>query len=157
LIGGLLSRNKIPQDDTLRSEQKTGRDLSPFRSTTFLILVAAYGFYALSLSADVYVTLFLVDVVKITAVAAGILFGLIQLTGMGGRVFWGFLADRRFREDRMGLLAIVNWLTVISFILLMMLDSSSKGWMIAVVMVVIGMSVASSWGILSTVLGDVVG
>ena len=123
---------------------------------TFLILAAAYGFYALSLSADVYVTLYLVDVVKITAVAAGFFFGLIQLTGIGGRMFWGFLADRRFKENRMGLLAIINWMTVISFIFLMLLDSSSEGWIIAVVMVVIGMSVASSWGILSTVLGDVV-
>jgi MFS family permease len=156
LFGGLLSRNKIPNNEAVRSVQNTVRDLSPFHSATFLILAAAYGFYAFSLSADVYVTLFLVDVVKITAVAAGIFFGLIQLAGMGGRVFWGLLADRRFQENRMGLLAIINWLTVISFILLIMLDSSSKGWMIAVVMVVIGMSVASSWGILSTVLGDVV-
>ena len=156
LLGGILSRNRIPEDDTVRHKTNAPRDLSPLLSVTFLVLAFTYGLYALSLSADVYVTLYLVDVVKISAVAAGIFFGLIQLTGIGGRVFWGFLADRRFRKNRLGLLAIVNGLTVISFILLTLLDSSSSGWMVGMVMVVIGMSVASSWGILSTVLGDVV-
>lgn len=157
LFGGLLSRKQIPKDNIVRPARNPIRDLAVLRSGTFLFLAVAYGFYALSLSADLFVTLFLVDVVKISALVAGIFFGLIQLTGIGGRVCWGILADRGFHRNRWWLLAIVNWLTVISFALLIRLNSDSTWWMIAGVMIVIGMSVASSWGILSTVLGDVVG
>ena len=157
LLGGLLGPGLIPKDGTVRPIRHPFRDLALLRSRAFLILAIAYGFYALSLSADVFVTLFLVDVVKISALAAGFFFGLIQLTGVGGRVCWGILADRGFQKNRAWLLAMVNWLTVISFVLLISLNSDSTWWMIAGVMIVIGFSVASSWGVLSTVLGDVVG
>lgn len=156
LLGGLLSRKQIPNNNLVTPIRNPLHDLVSLRSRAFLILAIAYGFYALSLSADVFVTLFLVDVVKISALASGTFFGLIQLTGVGGRMFWGFLADQVFHKNRSWLLAIVNWLTVISFVLLIWLNANSAWWMIATVMVVIGMSVASSWGILSTVLGDMV-
>lgn len=156
IAGGWLSRNRIPPDSSVSTTHLVKQDRSSLRSKGFLILAAVYGLYALSLSADGFVTLYLVDVVAISAVAAGVFFGLIQLTGIGGRVFWGVLADRVFYNNRWWLLAIVNWLTVVAFILLTRLNSSSASWMIAVVMILIGLSVASSWGILSTVLGDVV-
>ena len=109
------------------------------------------------MTADAFVTLYLVDVVKISALIAGTFFGLIQLTGVGGRVFWGILADRYFSKNRWWLLAATNWLMVVAFALLIRLNPASAWWMIAGVMVAIGMSAASSWGILSTLLGDVVG
>jgi nitrate/nitrite transporter NarK len=90
-------------------------------------------------------------------VIAGIFFGLIQLTGIGGRVFWGILADRYFSKNRWWLLVVTNWLMVLAFALLLRLNTASAWWMIASVMVTIGLSGASSWGILSTLLGDVVG
>lgn len=157
LAGGLLSGRQIPHEEDGAAAVRPAGSLAAIRSATFIILAAAYGFYALSLSADTYVTLFLVDVVKVSAVAAGTFFGLIQLTGVGGRMLWGLLADRWFQKNRWALLALLNWLTVISFLLLTRLNSTSQGWMVAAVMALLGMSVASSWGILSTLLGDVVG
>ena len=157
VLSGWLSRKQIPPDKPTAPVKSAARDLTPLRSRVFLVLAAAYSLYALSLTTESFVTLYLVDVVRLTALAAGALFGLIQLTAVGGRVFWGILADRWFQKNRIWLLAIVSWLTVISFSLLTRLDAASQGWMSAVVMALIGLSAASSWGILSTVLGDVVG
>lgn len=157
LFGSFLSLRQIPKDNSARPVSGPILDVSTLRSKTFLTLAMIYGLYVFSLTADVFVTLFLVDVVKTSARVAGIFFGLIQLTGIGGRVFWGILADRGFHKNRWWLLAIVNWLTVIAFVLLSGLNSRSTWWMVGGVMVLIGMSAASSWGILSTILGDVVG
>jgi MFS family permease len=157
LSGGFLSIRQIPKANSARPASGPLLDLSILRSKTFLFLAVIYGIYVFGLTVDVFVTLFLVDVVKTSARVAGIFFGLIQLTGVGGRVLWGILADRGFQKNRWWLLAIVNWLTVIAYVLLSGLNSGSAWWMVGGVMVLIGMSAASSWGVLSTILGDVVG
>ena len=157
LSGGFLSIMQIPKNNSARPASGPLLDLGILRSKTFLFLAVIYGLYVFGLTADVFVTLFLVDVVKTSARVAGIFFGLIQLTGVGGRVLWGILADRGFQKNRWWLLAIVNWLTVIAFVLLTGLNSGSAWWMVGGVMVLLGMSAASSWGVLSTILGDVVG
>lgn len=156
LLGGFFSRQKLPEAGAGTLAENPLRQRGHLGSRAFVVLAITYGFYALSLSADAFVTLFLVDVVKISALAAGAFFGLIQLVGVGGRMGWGLLADRVFHKNRSWLLAMVNWLTVVSFILLIGLEPGSSWWMIGVVMAVTGMSVASSWGILSTVVGDMV-
>lgn len=157
ICGGWLSRSRIPAEDHREAGNgHAGYDWGLLRSKGFLVLAAVYGLYALSLSADAFVTLYLVDVVKISAVVAGILFGLIQLTGVGGRMLWGFLADRAFYKNRWGLLALVNWLTVFAYLYLIRLNPSSRSLTIAVGMMLIGVSAVSSWSILSTLLGDVV-
>lgn len=157
LFGSFLSLRQIPKDNSTRPASGPILDLAIFRSRAFLILAGIYGLYVFGLTAEVFVTLFLVDVVKTSASTAGVFFGLIQLTGVGGRVLWGILADRGFQKNRWWLLAFINWLSVIAFLLLTRLNSGSAWWMIGGVMLLIGMSAASSWGVLSTMLGDVVG
>jgi predicted MFS family arabinose efflux permease len=158
LLGGLVAWKLAPKDSASRSSSRLALGLSTtIRSGTFIILAATYGLFALSMTADAFVTLYLVDVVKISAFIAGSLFGLIQLTGVGGRVFWGILADRYFSKNRWWLLAATSWLLVVAFTLLTRLNPTSAWWMVAAVMIAIGMSSTSSWGILSTLMGDVVG
>ena len=157
LLGGLVAWKLAPKDKASRPTPRLALGLTTIRSRTFMILAATYGLFALSMTADAFVTLYLVDVVKISALIAGTFFGLIQLTGVGGRVFWGILADRYFSKNRWWLLAATSWLLVVAFTLLTRLNSASAWWMIAAVMIAIGMSSASSWGILSTLVGDIVG
>ncbi len=157
LIGGLVAWWLAPKGTAASSSTRPAFALAHIRSKSFIILAVTYGLFALSMAADAFVTLYLVDVVKISALIAGTFFGLIQLTGVGGRVFWGVLADRYFSKNRWWLLAATNWLMVVAFVLLIQLNPESAWWMIAGVMVLIGLSAASSWGILSTLLGDVVG
>ena len=97
------------------------------------------------------------DVVKISALFAGTLFGLIQLSAMGGRIFWGYVADRYFSKNRWWPLAATNLLAVGAFALLISLDPGSRWWVLAAVMILIGISGGSSWVVLSTLVGDVVG
>jgi sugar phosphate permease len=157
LLGGLLIWKLTPKDRSNRPTIQPKSGLSSLLTLPFIVLSTAYTLFAFSMAGEVFVTLYLVDVVKISALLAGIFFGLIQLTGMGGRIFWGILADRHFSTNRWSLLAITNGLTVVSYGLLMRLNPTSPWWMIAGVMVLLGMSVASSWGILSALVGDVVG
>jgi ACS family hexuronate transporter-like MFS transporter len=156
LFGSVLSLRQIPKDNSARPASGPILDPTIFRSKPFLILAVVYGLYAFGLTAEAFVTLFLVDVVKTSARVAGIFFGLINLTGVGGRVIWGILADRGFQKNRWWLLAFINWLTVVAFVLLSFLNAGSTWWMIGGVMLLIGMSAASSWGVLSTILGDLV-
>lgn len=156
LTGGITSWFLLPKDGTPMPSGRLKAELKSLGSKAFIVLSITYGLFALSLSAEAFVTLYLVDVVKISALAAGAFFGLIQLTGIGGRVFWGILADRFFSKNRWWLLAFTNGLTVISFALLIQLTNGSPYWMISLTMVGFGVSAASSWGILSTLVGDVV-
>ena len=157
LCGGLICRNQIPKDYSKLSSVNNDNSPSYVRSPLFLKIAIVYGFYVLSMSVEVFITLFFVDVVKTTPVTAGFFSGLIQLVGIGGRLFWGFMADQFFSKNRIWLLSIVNWLSVVAYTMLILLNSSSRIWLIALVSIAIGLSIASSWGILSTVIGDIVG
>lgn len=158
LLAALLSWKLAPKDSHQTDHTQPVKNWFSFRSPAFLILSFNYGLlFVLSMTSEAFITLYLVDIVKISAVIAGTFYGIIQLTGVGGRVFWGMLADRYFSHNRWWLLSIINWLMVISFTFLTLLNANSPWWLIGVIMVGIGLSAASSWGILCTLLGDVVG
>jgi len=157
LLSGLLVWRLAPKDSSNRRTKRPKPGLSSLHTLPFIILSALYMLFALGMTGEVFVTLYLVDVAEIPAVLAGTFFGLIQLTGMGGRLFWGFLADRYFSTNRWTLLAITSGLAVVAYGLLISLSSGSPWWMITGIMVMLGMSVASAWVILSTLVGDVVG
>lgn len=156
LAGGIASWVLLGGDGPARMANGQRLNLRAFGSRAFLMLAITYGFYALSLSSEAFITLYLVDVVKISALLAGAFFGLIQLTGIGGRVLWGILADRYFSRNRWWLLVFTNGLAVGSFALLMRLSQGSPYWLIVATMIGFGLSAAASWGILSTLVGDVV-
>lgn len=157
LAGGLITWLLLPKDNAAYPANLPRAGLRSFLSKTFIVLCLAYGLFDISMTAETFITLYLVDVVKISAVMAGVFFGLIQLTGVGGRIFWGMLADRYFRKNRWWLLAFTTGLTALSFVLLIKLNSHSPAWMVGLAMVGFGISAASSWGILSTLVADVVG
>jgi MFS family permease len=157
LAGGLAAWKLVPSTTGSQSQPQSSRSSAGLRSSAFIVLCVTYGVFVISLSTDAFLTLYLVDVVKISALVAGTLFGLIQLSAMGGRVFWGYVADRYFSKNRWWPLAATNLLTVSAFALLISLNPGSKWWMLAAVMVLIGISGGSSWVVLSTLVGDVVG
>lgn len=157
LLGSLLIWKLAPSGGGSRRVISRNAGFASLLTLPFIILSAAYGLFALSMAGEVFVTLYLVDVGGISAALAGTFFGLIQLTGTGGRVFWGFLADHTFRSNRWTLLAITSGLAVVSYALLICLKPGTPWWGITGIMIFLGMSVASSWVILSTLVGDVVG
>jgi predicted MFS family arabinose efflux permease len=67
------------------------------------------------------------------------------------------LADRYFSNNRWWLLTFTSGILLVSIALLSRLTSHSPYWLIAVVMICFGFSAAASWGILCTLVGDVVG
>ena len=157
LLGSLLIWKLVPSGGGSRQVVSRKAGFASLLTLPFIVLSAAYGLFALSMAGEVFVTLYLVDVGGISAALAGAFFGLIQLTGTGGRVFWGFLADHAFRSNRWILLAITSGLTVLSYALMIALKPDASWWGITAIMMLLGMSVASAWVILSTLVGDVVG
>jgi predicted MFS family arabinose efflux permease len=156
-LAALTSWKFSPKDRHQAEPTQSVMRLFSFRSRTFLILCLSYGLFVLSMTSEVFITLYLVDIVKISALIAGTFYGTIQLTGVGGRVVWGLLADRYFSHNRWWLLSVLNWLMVISYAFLTLLHVNSPWWLIAIIMIGLGLSSASSWGILCTLLGDIVG
>ena len=157
LVGGSITWFILPKDNSANSVNSAGTGLKSFLSKSFVVLTLSYGLFEIGMTAETFITLYLVDVVKISAVVAGVFFGLIQLTGVGGRIFWGILADRYFRNNRWWLLTFISILTALSFALLIGLNPRSPYWMIGVAMIGFGISAASSWSILSTLVADIVG
>jgi predicted MFS family arabinose efflux permease len=157
LIGGILAWILLPGEESPNRVTQNQIGFRSLGSKTFIVLAAAYGLFALCMTTETFITLYLVDVVEISALAAGTFFGMIQLIGVGGRLFWGVLADRYFSRNRWWLLAFTSGIMVFSILLLIKLTPSSPYWIIALDMVCFGLSAASSWGILCTLVGDVVG
>ncbi len=153
LVGGLLIWILTPKDSIRRLTIQPKSGLSSILTFPFIILSIAYTLFTFSMMGEVFVTLYLVDVVKISALLAGTFFGLIQLTGVAGRVLLGILADSHFSKNRWSLLAITSGLSVVSYGLMMVLNPASTWWMITGIMILLGMSVTSSWGILSALGG----
>ncbi len=156
LASGLATWKILPAAQSSAQPNSVKVELSSLRSPSFLVLTLAYGLFAFSISSEAFFTLYLVDVVKVSALLAGAFYGMIQLTGIGGRVFWGLLADRWFKHNRWALLAFTNGLAAVSFVLLIRLTAASPSWLVGLSMVGFGLSAASSWSILSTLVGDVV-
>jgi len=157
LIGGILAWILLPREKNphLVTQARTVREF--LKSKKFIILAVAYGLFALCATTETFITLYLVDIVKVSALLAGTFFGMIQLTGVVGRLFWGALADRYFSSNRWWLLTFTSGILLVSIALLSRLTSHSPYWLIAIDMIGFGLSAASSWGILCTLVGDVVG
>jgi predicted MFS family arabinose efflux permease len=132
------------------------RNWASLGTPAFVVLAAAYGSFSLGMTTQGFITLYLVDSLKLTALLAGTFFGLIFLVGIVGRLIWGFLGDRYFSHNRWWLLTFTSALLAISIILLASLDQGSPSWLIILTMVGIGLSAASSWTIMTPLLGDVI-
>ena len=157
LVGGVLAWTLLPREKNpnMVTQARTVRGF--LKSKKFIILAVAYGLFALCTTTETFITLYLVDIVKVSALLAGTFFGMIQLTGVVGRLFWGVLADRYFSSNRWWLLTFTSGILLVSLALLSRLTSHSPYWLIVIDMIGFGLSAASSWGILCTLVGDVVG
>jgi predicted MFS family arabinose efflux permease len=156
-IGGILAWILLSKDKKNETGSQTRMAFKTLGSKAFIVLAATYGLFALCMTTETYITLYLVDVVKISALVAGTFFGIIQLIGVVGRLFWGILADRYFSNNRWWLLAFTSGIMLLSIILLIRLTPQSPYWVIAIDMIGFGLSAASSWAILCTLVGDLVG
>ncbi len=146
---------------TVQFRRENSRPLFHFvlrNQGTFLILSATYALTVSAvMAARVFLTLFLVDIVNLTAIVAGFYFALTQASAAGGRILWGILADRHFAQNRTGLLSLNTWLSAVSFALLSVLSAKSTPLMIAFVMLLLGISILASWGIMSVLVVDMAG
>lgn len=156
-VGSILAWIKLSdvQPTVVSAQNKMKfRDIG---SKTFIILAGTYGLFAFCMTSEIYyTTLYMVDVVKVSSVLAGTLFGLIQFSAIAGRLIWGVLADRYFSKNRAWLLLITSSIMFMGTVVLILFDPSTPTWLIVIDLLIFGLGGASSWAILSTLIGDVV-
>lgn len=88
-----------------------------------------------------YLTLYLKEVVLAPTipdegtriVAAGGYLATCQVGGMFGRVFWGIVSDRLLHGRRMGVLALVGFLSMLVALVVARLDSAWPLWLLAAI------------------------
>ncbi|MFH2038072.1 MAG: MFS transporter [Chloroflexota bacterium] len=156
MLGGLAAWIFLEKGTTLNPVSSKLR-WSSLGSRVFVILTLCYGLFALSTSTEAFFTLYMVDAIKISAILAGTFLGLISLVGMAGRLFWGFLGDRYFSQNRCWLLALTSFILAITLGLLSIINENSPSWLMVMTMIGFGLSAASSWPVMTTLIGDVVG
>jgi len=117
-----------------------------------------YGLVCLGdFGGSLYLALYLVDRLRVDPVAAGVFFGIALAGSAGGRALWGKLLDGAFRQARHMVLSLIAFASGVSFILLILLSPESPQPWVVLVVFLFGASTLSSWGVLSTILSDVVG
>ena len=82
-----------------------------------LVIAVLWGviFASIHVIISVYFVLFLVDVMKLSTVAAGGYIGIALLASVGGRLFWGAASDFLFGGRRVMVLGVIGLLTAAVF------------------------------------------
>lgn len=157
LMGSVLSWTMLSDAPPAQAASTKKIQFKYFGSKTFIFLAGIYGLFAFCMTSEIYyTTLYLVDVVRVSSVLAGTLFGLIQMAAIGGRLFWGVLADKYFSKNRFWLLCFTSSIMFMGTLTLILLNPASPIWLIVINLLIFGLGGASSWAILSTLVGDVV-
>jgi predicted MFS family arabinose efflux permease len=102
-----------------------------------------------------YLMVFLVERRIPLAVAARYM-ALLQLTGVGGRMLWGVLADRVFGSRRMPALASAVGSSMAGVAALAVLPEAAPGWMLATVSVLLGLGLMAYAGMIELVRAELV-
>jgi sugar phosphate permease len=84
----------------------------------------------------------LVDEAGYTLVAAGVMLSLVQASGVGGRILWGWLGDRT--RDSPGVLAKISMIMTACCVLVAFVTPETPAWLTALVFMTFG-ATAVGW------------
>lgn len=107
-----------------------------------LLAVCAFVFSICQLSFTVYLVIYFQDVLSYGAVAAGLALSLLQISGVAGRILWGYMADR-WLGAKGTLLVLAVGMSVSSFAMAA-LDADMPPAIVFLVLVISGLS-AIGW------------
>jgi MFS family permease len=109
------------------------------------LATAGFGLAGVQLSVSTFYTAYLVDGLGLSLALAGLLFGVLQVTGVPARVVWGWLADRVLGLERA--FAMLAGLTALGLVLTALAAPSWPAWALALLGVYLGFSVMAWTGL----------
>ncbi len=112
------------------------------RPRLFRLALASLVYGALQLIMSSFIVLYLVSQLKVDHVWAGIFLGVMQISGIFGRIFWGYLADR-MRSPRL-MMALIGFGMAVSALVTGALTEGIAPMLIGAAMVAFG-ATASGW------------
>lgn len=107
-----------------------------------ILAFVSFLFSVCQLSVTTYLVTFLYEDLGWTLIAAGVALTVAQAAGVGGRILWGWLADKWFGAGAM--LIVVGVLLGSAAIGLALLTENSVHWLLYLILIVIG-STAIGW------------
>lgn len=148
LVGGIsITFYRERTGKTLTEAQPTGlrqlRDI--LKNGSILILGGLCILYsAIQLSASAYLVLFLKETVQLSVVLAGSFLTVYTLSGVAGRICWGFISDRVFGGRRKITLSLIGFITAIMAVLIALLVDTVPLWLLYPMVAIFGLS-AFGW------------
>lgn len=128
------------------------------RSRPLVLASCAAGIYGLvQLSLVSFMVLFLTEVFRYPVVLAGLLLGWAQMAGVLARVMWGGISDAVFGGRRRIVLMIIGLLTTCVTVSLSLLPGDAPLWLVAGLVVGVGLSAIGWNGVHMTFIAEVAG
>ncbi len=107
-----------------------------------LVSLGSFSFSAMQACLTTFAVIMLVNDVNFSLIAAGIVLAALQVSGVSGRIFWGWAADRLGDGNRV--LIGITALTIIAALLTGFLDTHASGYQVYAVMCLFGFT-AVGW------------
>jgi predicted MFS family arabinose efflux permease len=129
--------------EALPTDLKQLRDI--LKNGSILMLGGLCVLYsAIQLSASAYLVLFLKETVHLPVVAAGSFLTVYTLSGVAGRICWGFISDHVFGGRRKITLSLIGFMTAIMAVLIALLVDTVPLWLLYPMVAIFGLS-AFGW------------
>ncbi|OZI79165.1 MFS transporter [Bordetella genomosp. 2] len=141
-VRGMLDADRNPARRAGLGDLRAPLALIFSRRPLALLAGASLCFSAMQWSFSAYVVTYLHDSLAYTLVAAGLMLSLGQVAGVGGRLLWGWCADRYLGAVRM--LAVLALLMVLGTLALALLPAGAPVPAVALALMVLG-AAAVGW------------
>lgn len=119
-------------------------------------LIGAF-FAALQGAGTAYMAVYMVKQFSYSAVAAGIFLAIAQGSGALGRILWGWVSDRWFKNSRTKEIAIIGFIAAATSVVMGVLPQNTPHFLIAVLVTVFGFTAIGYNAVFLTVVGEMAG
>jgi len=104
-----------------------------------------------------YLAIYMVNQFSYSAVAAGVFLALAQGGGALGRILWGWVSDRWFRNNRKKELVIIGFIAAAMTIMFGLIPQNTPHFIIGILAAVFGFTAIGYNAIFLTVIGEIAG
>lgn len=130
--------NKVAIDSPVTSLKALPKILT---NRNILLLAGLCAIYSgTQLSIATYLVLFLKEAINLSVVTAGTFLTISTLSGVVGRILWGFISDKVFGGRRKTTLSLAGLITAVMALLIAFFFAVVPLWLLCVIIAVLGLS-----------------
>lgn len=165
VIGAVAALVLVFYHDPPAHSRQRGRNLSFFKSLPAVLLnrdvviiaLVAAALTSVQIAVLSYLVLFLIESLLMSAVVAGAMLAVAQVTSIAGRIFWGTASDLLFRGRRVLILASIGFISVAILVCFALLPSNVPGVAVGILVIAFGATVLSWQGVYSVLISELSG